>query len=184
MRIKHMVFTMIALTTLFGCGTNNTESMDNRQFDRYDERRDSKNGSVNESKGRTDFNKQNIQNHSNQGGEYRVAEQIADDVTSEVNEIDSAYVLTMGNNAYVACQLDNSRESKQNNDLSDKLEKQVTQAVKNSDNQIENVYVSSNPDFIDLTSNYMRDLDRGEPIEGFFDQFTEMIERVFPTRNR
>ena len=73
MRIKHMVFTMIALTTLFGCGTNNTESMDNRQFDRYDERRDSKNGSVNESKGRTDFNKQNIQNHSNQGGEYRVA---------------------------------------------------------------------------------------------------------------
>ena len=27
-------------------------------------------------------------------------------------------------------------------------------------------------------------VDRGEPIEGFFDQFTEMIERVFPTRNR
>lgn len=244
MRIQHMVFTVIALTTLFGCGTNNTESMDNRQFDRienvrnqprqgemsrddlnqfpggsrntteqspninnhqlkqkrddsfggnmledgqvdrYDQRRDNNKGSVNESKGQTDFNKQDIQKRSNQGGEYRVAKQIADDVTSEVNEINSAYVLTMGNNAYVACKLDNNRESKQNNDLSDKLEKQVTQVVKNSDNKIENVYVSSNPDFIDLTSNYMRDLDRGEPIEGFFDQFTEMIERVFPTRNR
>lgn len=222
MRIKHMIITGMALTTLFGCGTNNTESMDNRQLDpienvrnqhgqrgiygddlnqfpddqrnRMDQRPDINNNQLGQN--RNDSSDGNmledgqinrddhLQGRSNQEGEYRVAERIADQVTSEVDEIDSAYVLTMGDNAYVACQLDNDHESNQNNDLSDKLEKKVTQAVKDSDNQIENVYVSSNPDFIDLTSNYMRDLERGEPIEGFFDQFTEMIERVFPTRNR
>lgn len=222
MRIKQMIITAMALTTLFGCGTNNTESMDNRQLDRVenvrhqsgqremygddlnqfpddqrnrmDQRPDINKNQLgenrNDSPGRNmledgQVSRDNhLQDRSNQEGEYRVAERIADQVTSEVAEIDRAYVLTMGNNAYVACQIDNDRELNENNDLSDKLEKEVTQAVKDADNKIDHVFVSSNPDFIDLTSNYMRDVDRGEPIEGFFDQFTEMIERVFPTRDR
>lgn len=236
MRIKHMIITGMALTTLFGCGTNNTESMDNRQLDRVenvrhqtgqrenygdnmnqfpngqrnttDQGRNSKRNQIAQNRDQTrdgdmfedgwidqdnrnndlDRNSNDVQrdtkSRTNQTGEYRVAEQIADQVTSEVDEIDRAYVLTMGDNAYVACQLDNDRLSDQNNDLSDKLEEKVTKAVKDADNKIDNVYVSSNPDFIDLTSNYMRDVDRGEPIEGFFDQFSEMIERIFPTRNR
>ena len=222
MRIKQTIITAMALTTLFGCGTNNTESMDNRQLDRVenvrhqsgqremygddlnqfpddqrnrmDQRPDINKNQLgenrNDSPGRNmledgQVNRDNhLQDRSNQEGEYRVAERIADQVTSEVAEIDRAYVLTMGNNAYVACQIDNDRELNENNDMSDKLEKEVTQAVKDADNKIDHVFVSSNPDFIDLTSNYMRDVDRGEPIEGFFDQFTEMIERVFPTRDR
>jgi len=114
---------------------------------------------------------------------YDVADEIADRVTSEVDDIERAYVLTMGNNAYVACQLDNDNREARNDDVSDKLEREVTDAVQDADKDIDNVFVSSNPDFIDLTSNYMRDIDRGEPIEGFFDQFTEMIERIFPTRD-
>src|SRR5699024_10206308 len=104
---------------------------------------------------------------------YDVADEIADRVTSEVDDIERAYVLTMGNNAYVACQLDNDNREARNDDVSDKLERAVTDAVQDADKDIDNVFVSSNPDFIDLTSNYMRDIDRGEPIEGFFDQFTE-----------
>lgn len=236
MRIKQMIIAGMALTTLFGCGTNNTESLDNRQFDQVENvrhqpgQREMYGDELNQFPGRQqnstdqgrlpmrdqiaqnrddtrdrdmfedgwidqdnrnndlDRNSNDVQrdsqNRTNQSGEYQVAEQIADQVTDEVAEIDRAYVLTMGNNAYVACHIDNDRELNENNDLSDKLEKEVTQAVKDADDNINNVYVSSNPDFIDLTSNYMRDLDRGEPIEGFFDQFTEMIERVFPTRDR
>lgn len=127
---------------------------------------------------------QGNQQKSNQQGQYLVDEQIADHVSSEVDEIDGAYVLTMGDNAYVACHLDNDQASSREDDLSDEVEKKVTRAVKDSNNKIDNVFVSSNPDFVDLTSNYMRDIDSGEPIEGFVDQFTEMIERVFPTRSR
>ncbi|HHU20474.1 MAG TPA: YhcN/YlaJ family sporulation lipoprotein [Bacilli bacterium] len=236
MRIKQIIIAGVALTALFGCGANNTESFDNRELDRFEnvrhqsgqremygdelnqipeggrnstdqglnnarnrivQNRDGgrdrnmfEDGRINQDNNNNDLNgqsndlKRDVQNQTNQTGEYRVAERIADQVTEEVSEIDRAYVLTMGNNAYVACQIDNDRELNENNDLSDKLEKKVTEAVKDADNKIDHVYVSSNPDFIDLTSNYMRDVDRGEPIEGFFDQFTEMIERVFPTRNR
>ncbi|GAA4075682.1 YhcN/YlaJ family sporulation lipoprotein [Amphibacillus indicireducens] len=236
MRIKQIIIAGVALTALFGCGANNTESFDNRELDRVEnvryqpgqremygdelnqipeggrnstdqglnnarnrivQNRDGgrdrnmfEDGRIDQDNNNNDLNgqsndlKRDMQNRTNQTGEYRVAERIAEQVTDEVSEIDRAYVLTMGNNAYVACHIDNDRELNENNDLSDKLEKKVTEAVKDADNKIDHVYVSSNPDFIDLTSNYMRDLDRGEPIEGFFDQFTEMIERVFPTRNR
>ena len=125
----------------------------------------------------------NRQNRSHNNGQYDVSEDIANRVTSEVDEVENAYVLTMGDNAYVACHLNRGTDSTEN-ELSDQLEREVTRAVKDSDNSIDNVYVSSNPDFIDLTSNYMRDIDRGEPIEGFVDQFTEMIERLFPTQSR
>ena len=125
----------------------------------------------------------NRQNRSPNHHQYEVSEDIADRVTSEVDEVENAYVLTMGDNAYVACHLNRGTDSTEN-ELSDQLEREVTRAVKDSNNSIDNVYVSSNPDFIDLTSNYMRDIDRGEPIEGFVDQFTEMIERLFPTQSR
>jgi len=44
------------------------------------------------------------------------------------------------------------------------------------------VYVSTNPDFFDLTNGYIDDVNRGEPVEGFFDQFSNMIERLFPLK--
>ncbi|WP_440894828.1 YhcN/YlaJ family sporulation lipoprotein [Amphibacillus sp. Q70] len=230
MRIKHMLVIGMALTMLFGCGTNNNESMNDRNLDNVENVRNHPNqrdaydnginqypggpggaweqnqqdpffdGSQLDQNGRPDQTARNRNNRqmrqqedgrqeegqrrSNRQDNYRVADRIAEDVSSEVDEIDRAYVLTMGNNAYVACHLEDDDTSDRNNELSDKVEQKVTEAVKDSDNQIDNVYVSSNPDFVDLTSNYMQDIDDGEPIEGFFDQFTEMIERIFPTRDR
>ena len=228
MRFKHIIITGVALTTLFGCGTSTSDSVDNRQldnienvrnnpaqtednFDRLNQVRDGPRAPNENNQNRTRQNnvdspgrkfnedglidrdqsnnltgdrKNHDQKRNNQDNEYRVSEKIAERITSEVKEIDRAYVLTLGNSAYVACQIDRDQSGKQNNDLSDQLEKKVTEVVKDVDNDIENVYVSSNPDFIDLASNYIRDVDRGQPIEGFFDQFTEMIDRVFPSRNR
>lgn len=225
MRIKHILVTGMALVTLFGCGTNNNESMndrngnniekvrnqptqrdayenginqypggpngtweDNQQGSFYDNNRLDQNDATNRTA--RERNNQRIQERDNgiedrsdQDDDYRVADEIAEHVNKKIDAIDGAYVLTMGNNAYVACELDNDDNAGKDDDLSEKLEKKVTEAVKDADNEIENVYVSSNPDFVDLTSNYLRDIERGEPIEGFFDQFTEMIERVFPTRD-
>ncbi|WP_407270550.1 YhcN/YlaJ family sporulation lipoprotein [Radiobacillus sp. PE A8.2] len=106
--------------------------------------------------------------------EYQVSDQAADRITSEIKQVDSAYVLTTNNNAYVAAEING------NGEVSDRIEQQITQIVKSIDNNIDNVYVSTNPDFVDLSNNYVNDFDNGRPVEGFFDQFGEMVDRIFP----
>lgn len=236
MRLKKILVTGLALTTLLGCGMNNESVSDRglnnvenvknqptrregnasqRQQGRDDYFQDGPNytqdsrGETNRTgpygrgdvsdrggmiEGRNTDQRDNsdrdmledgyVGDRRDDDGNYQVADDISDRVTSEVNEVKRAYVLTMGDSAYVACQLDNANKDQRSNDLSDKVEREVKSAVQDADSKIENVYVSSNPDFIDLTSNYMRDIDSGKPVEGFIDQFTEMIGRIFPTQNR
>ncbi|WP_042224498.1 YhcN/YlaJ family sporulation lipoprotein [Oceanobacillus manasiensis] len=81
---------------------------------------------------------------------------------------------------------DNDRENAGNNndgEVSDELKERISKIVKSVDKDIDNVYVSTNPDFRDLTNNYVDDMNNGEPIEGFFDQFGNMVERLFPQNN-
>lgn len=157
---------------------------------------------------------------------YDVAKEAADRITSELREVNQAYVLTTNNNAYVAVILDNDqrkstgertdrredrterreninrdrsrtridgdRRGRADNDLSDRifigrdddisddLKHDIAQIVRSVDNRIDNVYVSSNPDFVDLTNNYIDDVNAGRPIRGFFDEMSNMIERIFP----
>src|SRR5690625_81679 len=145
---------------------------------------------------------------------YEIAEEAADRITEQVDEIDRAYVLTTENNAYVAAGLDIDRSDRNdrdgqgnttdNNDqntktenlrrntpdgtdddrfedqLSDDVKEEIGEIVRSVDNDIDNVYVTTNPDFFDLTNNYADDIDRGEPVEGFFDQIGNAIERLFP----
>ncbi|MBP1970155.1 YhcN/YlaJ family sporulation lipoprotein [Virgibacillus natechei] len=159
----------------------------------------------------------NNQGNTNQGqgnDRFDVAEEAADQITNEVDEIDQAYVLTTDNNAYVAAGLDtdnrerNDQEGGQNgttnqggttgnqmndgntnnqdnNDrfddaISDDVREEIEDIVTSVDNDINNVYVSTNPEFFDLTNNYVDDVNQGEPIQGFFDQFNNMVERIFP----
>lgn len=137
---------------------------------------------------------------------YEVAEEAADRITDKIAEIDRAYVVTTENNAYVAAQLDNddqngdrnnenngnnnARDNNRNNnrdngndqgqELTDDVKDEISDIVKAVDNDIDNVFVSTNPDFFDLTNNYVDDVDNGRPIRGFFDQFGNMVERLFP----
>ncbi|MFD1849968.1 YhcN/YlaJ family sporulation lipoprotein [Oceanobacillus bengalensis] len=136
-------------------------------------------------------NTRNINNQVNDNrneNRYEVGEEAANKITNQMDEIDSAYVLTTENNAYVAAELDtdnNNRGQRNDNntfddELSDEVKEKIGDIVKSVDRDIDNVYVSTNPDFFNLTNNYAEDVDRGEPIEGFFDQFSNMIERIFP----
>lgn len=79
---------------------------------------------------------------------------------------------------------DGTRNKGDDHDVTDDVKKQVTDAVKSVDNDIDNVYVTTNPDFIDLTSDYADEARNGHPIGGFFNQIGDMIQRVFPTGNR
>ncbi len=69
-------------------------------------------------------------------------------------------------------------------EVTDDVKKEITRIVKSVDSDVDNVYVSTNPDFFDLAGNYADDVDSGKPIRGLFDQMGNMIERVFPQNKR
>ncbi|RKQ31242.1 YhcN/YlaJ family sporulation lipoprotein [Oceanobacillus halophilus] len=139
----------------------------------------------------TNLNQNRVNDNDNEN-RYEIASEAADKISDKVKEIDNVYVVTTDNNAYVAAELDTDKKDRNRNknqndnqnrfddELSDKVKEEISDIVKSVDKDIDNVYVSTNPDFFDLTNNYVEDVDRGEPIEGFFDQFGNMIERLFP----
>lgn len=77
-----------------------------------------------------------------------------------------------------------NRDVDDGSELTDEVKKKISDIVQSVDNNIDNVYVTTNPDFADLTNDYMNDFDNGKPVRGFFDQIGNMIERVFPQNKR
>lgn len=134
-------------------------------------------------------NRDNDGNRANEQNQYDISEEAAERITNEIKGIDRAYVLTTDNNAYVAATLDTNRDTNRGTrdngeELTDEVKEKIGDVVKSVDRDIDNVYVSTNPDFIDLTNNYVDDVNNGEPVEGFFDQMGNMIERLFPQNRR
>jgi len=116
-------------------------------------------------------------NHLNNDNrsKMRVADQASDKVTN-LREVDSANVIVTENNAFVAAKLDRTSR----NELTNNIENKISKAVKSVDRDIDNVYVSTNPDFYDRMNTYAGDLRNGRPVSGFFNQFNDMVKRVFP----
>lgn len=151
--------------------------------------RDNRNEGFNNITDNNNINARDRSGNNENRDRYDVANEAAERIADQVDEIERAYVLTTNNNAYVAAQLDNDQHNGNRNvrndnnrgdDLTDSVKEEVADIVKSMDNDIENVYVSTNPDFMDLTNNYVNDLDDGRPVEGFFNQMGNMIERLFP----
>lgn len=69
-------------------------------------------------------------------------------------------------------------------ELTNEVKDKIADIVRSVDRDIDNVYVTTNPDFADLTHDYMNDFHEGKPVRGFFDQIGNMIERVFPQNKR
>lgn len=103
----------------------------------------------------------------------RAAEKIAG-----LPEVDSANVFVTYNNAYVAAKLNPSARNKLTKDVEDKIKRDV----KSTDKNIDNVYVSVNPDFYKQMNDYNRDIRNGKPISGLFNQISDSIRRAFPDR--
>jgi spore cortex protein len=120
-------------------------------------------------------NNRNNNNVGDNGSRMRVADKAVDRVT-DLREVDSANVIVTDNNAYVAAKLENNAGNK----LTKKIERKISNRVKSVDHDIDNVYVSVNPDFYDRMNNYANDIRTGRPVSGFFDEFTTTIRRIFP----
>lgn len=126
----------------------------------------------------TNFNNNNHtvteDNTRNTSSRMRVADRAVRKIVS-LPEVTDANVIVTDNNAYVAARLNDNR------DLSRDIERKIADQVKAADRDINDVYVSVNPDFYDRMTNYSNDIRSGRPITGFFDEFTETVRRIFPT---
>lgn len=196
MKIKLLGVAILSTAMLVGCqggnGDNGTEPDNN---DTNVEQTRFNAGTQNGQDNRQDFD-MNQNNNENGGGEYDLSEEAAQRITDEVEGIESANVVTTENNAYVAAEIDATADTQKTNNgtnngnngnngndgnaLTDNVKKQISDIVKSVENDIDNVYVSTNPDFGDLVSRYADQAENGDPIEGIFDQMGNMIERVFP----
>ncbi len=118
---------------------------------------------------------QNVDDENNDS-KMRVADK-AQDKIENMQEVRHANVIVTENNAYVAVVLEDNTKG----DVREDLEKKISDQVKSTDKEIRNVFVSSNPDFVDRMGDYGDKIQKGEPVKGLVEEFTEMVQRVFPS---
>lgn len=115
-------------------------------------------------------------NNRNNRNRMEVADRAADKI-AQMREVDRANVILTDNNAYVAVKLTDNANKK----LTADVEKKISDVVKATNRNVDHVYVSVNPDFYKRTTSYAEDIRNGRPVQGFFDEFGELVRRVFPT---
>ncbi|MBO1913421.1 YhcN/YlaJ family sporulation lipoprotein, partial [Microvirga sp. 3-52] len=130
-------------------------------------------------------------NNNNGETKLEIAKDAADRIT-ELDGVERATVIVTDRNAYAAVVLDgdNTVNDNDNTDgtdantdtendnmhnnpdqvLSPDLENKIAKKVREANENIQNVYVSLNPDFVDRMRGYEDQLNQGEPVEGFFDE--------------
>lgn len=152
-----LIAILIFSLDLTGCARNNVN----------------KNDLVNRDQNVTRNNINNVRD--NNDNRMRVADDAAKKV-ADMKEVDTANVIVTENNAYVAVNLSSTSRTED----TASIERKISQKVKSTDRDIDNVYVSENPDFYNRMDTYASDIRNGRPISGFFNEFTETIRRVFP----
>ncbi|MCY8234759.1 YhcN/YlaJ family sporulation lipoprotein [Priestia endophytica] len=104
-----------------------------------------------------------------------VADKAADRI-AKLGEVDTANVIVTNRNAYVAVVLQDGTTG----EVTDRLEKKIADQVRATDRDIRDVFVSSNPDFVNRMEDYGNRINEGDPVTGLFEEFTETVRRVFP----
>lgn len=190
--VKTMATVGLASALLFGCGNadNNdqfTDQDENRPLGvRYNPNDNGNHTAYDTDNGMADrdeaMNDRMNDNHADNGlmdnGDRNQKMDIADDAANKVNrmkEVENTYVMVTDNNAFVAVKLNDT-----NGKLNKDLEKKIRNEVKKTDNNIDKVYISANPDFYGRMQGYGDELRNGNPISGLYDEFTKTIRRVFP----
>ncbi|WP_336765401.1 YhcN/YlaJ family sporulation lipoprotein [Paenibacillus sp. USHLN196] len=73
------------------------------------------------------------------------------------------------------------RTDSTDDNTSDEIKGKISAKIKQFAPNIENVYVSANPEFVEHVENYATDMRNGKPVSGMIDTFQSMVERIFPT---
>ncbi|MCA1053935.1 YhcN/YlaJ family sporulation lipoprotein [Rossellomorea aquimaris] len=158
-----------------GCGTADNDNMNEQGMNtKYD------NGALE----RVGYNRDRTDNYMNMNDtgtrdsvreNYSLSEEAANNV-ADLKEVSKAYVLTTPRNAYVAAVMENGK----NGDISQQLEDKIAKQVRKADAGLDNVYVSTNPDFIERMRGYADKAENGKPLKGLGEELSTTIKRVFP----
>ncbi|MCM3585799.1 YhcN/YlaJ family sporulation lipoprotein [Mesobacillus maritimus] len=117
---------------------------------------------------------QNVESRKDEE-KIRISEK-AEHKVENLSEVRHSNVIVTDKNAYVAVILDDEPKG----ELREEVETRIADQVKSTDENIDHVYVSSNPDFVDRMGDFGDRIREGKPVKGLVDEFTEMVQRVFP----
>lgn len=189
-KISMLLMSVLVVFVLAACGMNNNNK-DTTKNDADENRaaEDERGKTTETEKDRDDNADANdaVDNGVDHNGESRLdlAEDVAEKVT-ELDEVDNATVILSNRNAYVAVVMDNdntntnAEDTTREDELPKDLEDKISDKVREVKTDVDNVYVSLNPDFVERMRGYGTRIKEGEPIEGFFEEFGEAVRNVFP----
>ncbi|SDN56706.1 sporulation lipoprotein, YhcN/YlaJ family [Psychrobacillus sp. OK028] len=171
-----IVFMMLLIGFLTACGMNNKDNVANdngtnkttENTNTVDEGND---GNISDNHDVNDNG--DVNNANGTDRQIKVSDEVANKIT-ELEGVNSASVLVTDHNAYVAVEL------KEGTNETEELKTKISDAAKAQDASLNNVYVSANPDFTKQFKEYGERVRANEPVEGFFDEFTDTVKRVFP----
>ncbi|MCZ8533830.1 YhcN/YlaJ family sporulation lipoprotein [Psychrobacillus psychrodurans] len=179
-KLLKIIFMMLLIGILTACGNNNNDEAKDNGTDNATENTDTANEGANGTDAGTTNDDATNSGTSDEGAtnnteaqNVEVADEVADVIT-ELEEVESASVLVTDNNAYVAVELSEGTEE------TEEIKTKISDAAKAENADFNNVYVSANPDFSQQFRDYGDRIRADEPVEGFFDEFTDTVERVFP----
>lgn len=175
---------VILALSLMACGSNNKDDNKKNDANAPVEENENNQNATETDEGMTNDNQNDDLDHN---GENRMdlSDEAADKVT-ELEEVDTATVIVTNQNAYVAVVMNNGdgeAEANTDEEVTKELEGKIADKVREVDDNIENVYVSLNPDFVERMNDYGNRINEGEPVEGFFEEFGEAVRNVFPDAN-
>lgn len=167
--MKQLLVCMMSVLLLVACQTADESPEPNGDTGEMNEKEDSTKDEMDQSEEDT-----NVDNNTT--GEYEMLSDAAleTQVKDELDGVDHLYMMRMGQTVYVAADI-----QEDSFDVDEK-EQAVSQVIKEKLPEVETVRLTTNPDFLDLANRYREDIDAGKPVEGFFKETGEMIDRIFP----
>ncbi|MDW7651552.1 MAG: YhcN/YlaJ family sporulation lipoprotein [Bacillota bacterium] len=97
------------------------------------------------------------------------------DMATDVEGVDDAVVVVISNLAMVGITLERDQAAERNEN---EIKQEVSRIIEDREPSIVNAYVSANPDIVRQLEEISGGIQRGEPISTFFDQITEVLQRM------
>ncbi|KOO50661.1 YhcN/YlaJ family sporulation lipoprotein [Priestia koreensis] len=166
----------LAVSLITGCSSKN-EGQDDGMNDNGTRNVSYKNND-NDMSGNVDNDANINDDNNNRADRMDVADEAANRIT-KLKDVKDANVITTNHNAYVAAIL----EDNVNEDRTKEVKKKIAKEVRKSDNSINDVFVSTNPDVFDRMQGYGKQLEKGNPVSGLGKEISEFFQRSFPTNN-
>lgn len=97
----------------------------------------------------------------------------AADMATSVQGVDSAVAVVITNMVLVGIRIESNMAEDEEN-----IKEEVARRIRADEPNIATVYVSADPDIFQRLQEISQGIRRGEPITSFFDQLTEVVERM------